>query len=67
MFSDPIHGGNADMVGWQMIGFPGPQMSWAADVDKHPGEAFRPKPMSLAQILPGRKFHPSEDEDQKTS
>ena len=22
MFCDPMHGGNADMVGWQMIGFP---------------------------------------------
>jgi len=27
MFSDPIHGGNVDMVGWQMIGFPGPRMN----------------------------------------
>jgi gluconate 2-dehydrogenase gamma chain len=65
MFSDPIHGGNTDMLGWQLIGFPGPQMSWAAEVDKHSGEAFRPKPMSLSQVLPGHKFHPSEDEDQK--
>jgi len=66
MFSDPIHGGNADMVGWQLIGFPGPQMSWAADVDKHFGEAFRPAPMSLSQVLPGRKFRLSEDEDLKS-
>ena len=65
MFSDPLHGGNIDMVGWQLIGFPGPQMSWAAGVGKHSGEAFRPKPMSLSQVLPGHKFHPSEDEDQK--
>jgi gluconate 2-dehydrogenase gamma chain len=66
MFSDPIHGGNIDMVGWQLIGFPGPQMSWAADVDKHFGEEFRPKPMSLTQVLPGHKFHPSEDDDRKS-
>jgi gluconate 2-dehydrogenase gamma chain len=66
MFSDPIHGGNADMVGWQLIGFPGPQMSWAGDVDKHFGEAFRPAPMSLIQVLPGRKLHPTEDEDLKS-
>jgi gluconate 2-dehydrogenase gamma chain len=66
MFSDPIHGGNIDMVGWQLIGFPGPQMSWAADVDKHFGEEFRPKPMSLTQVLPGHKFHPSEDGDRKS-
>ena len=66
MFSDPLHGGNIDMIGWQLIGFPGPQMSWAAEVDKHFGEEFRPKPMSLADVLPGHKFHPSEDEDRKS-
>jgi gluconate 2-dehydrogenase gamma chain len=64
MFCDPIHGGNADMVGWQLIGFPGPRMSNYADVDKHYGEAFRPKPVSLQQVV-GRKVRPSEDEDLK--
>ncbi len=63
MFSDPVHGGNVDMIGWQLVGFPGPRMSYAEDIDKHFGEAFRPKPMSLAEILPGRKLHPFEDED----
>jgi gluconate 2-dehydrogenase gamma chain len=61
MFCDPIHGGNVDMVGWQMIGFPGPQMNYSNDVDKHFGEAFRPKPASLQQIT-GLKVRPSEDE-----
>jgi len=60
MFSDPIHGGNADMVGWQLIGFPGPRMSNYDDVDKHFGEAFRPKPVSLREAS-GRKVRPSED------
>ncbi|MBZ5698867.1 MAG: gluconate 2-dehydrogenase subunit 3 family protein [Acidobacteriia bacterium] len=64
MFCDPMHGGNADMVGWQLIGFPGPRMSNYADVDKHYGEAFRPKPVSLQQVV-GRKVRPSEDEDLK--
>lgn len=64
MFCDPMHGGNADMVGWQLVGFPGPRMSNYADFDKHYGEAFRPKPVSLEQVL-GRKVRPSEDEDQK--
>jgi gluconate 2-dehydrogenase gamma chain len=27
MFCDPMHGGNADMVGWQLVGFPGPRIS----------------------------------------
>jgi gluconate 2-dehydrogenase gamma chain len=61
MFCDPIHGGNADMVGWQLVGFPGPQMSYFAEVDKYAGEAFRPKPASLREITQ-RKVRPSEDE-----
>jgi gluconate 2-dehydrogenase gamma chain len=60
MFSDPIHGGNADMVGWQLIGFPGPRMSNYDDVDKHFGEAFRPKPVGLREAS-GRKVRPDED------
>jgi gluconate 2-dehydrogenase gamma chain len=56
MFCDPMHGGTIDMVGWQLIGFPGPQMSYVEDVDKHFGEAFRPKPVSL------RGGHPIEEE-----
>lgn len=62
MFCDPIHGGNVDMVGWQLIGFPGPQMSNYADVDQHFGEAFRPKPSSLQQVTEVNDIHPSEDE-----
>jgi gluconate 2-dehydrogenase gamma chain len=47
MFCDPVHGGNVDMLGWQLLGFPGPRMSNYEDVDKHFGEAFRPDPVSL--------------------
>jgi gluconate 2-dehydrogenase gamma chain len=60
MFCDPMHGGNIDMLGWQLIGFPGPRMSNFDDVDKHFGEAFRPKPASLRQVT-GRKVRPGED------
>jgi gluconate 2-dehydrogenase gamma chain len=60
MFSDPVHGGNVDMVGWQLVGFPGPRMSNYDEVDKHFGEAFRPKPVSLEQVL-RRKVRPSEE------
>ena len=65
MFCDPVHGGNADMVGWQLVGFPGPRMSNYDDLDKHYGEAFRPKLVSLEQVL-GRRVRPSEDEDLKS-
>lgn len=61
MFCDPMHGGNAGKIGWQLIGFPGPRMSYLRDVDTHYGEAFRPRPESLEEIL-GRKVTPSEDE-----
>jgi gluconate 2-dehydrogenase gamma chain len=60
MFCDPMHGGNIDMLGWQLIGFPGPRMSNFDDVDKHFGEAFRPKPVSLRHVTE-RKVRPSED------
>jgi len=60
MFCDPMHGGNIDMVGWQLIGFPGPRMNNYDDVDKHFGEAFRPKPAGLRQVT-RRKVRPIED------
>lgn len=61
MFCDPMHGGNIDMLGWQMIGFPGPRMSYFREIDQYPGKAFRPKPMSLEQVV-GKRVRPSEDE-----
>jgi gluconate 2-dehydrogenase gamma chain len=65
MFSDPVHGGNVDMVGWQLVGFPGPRMSNYGDIDKHFGEAFHPKPITLEQAI-GRKVRPSEDDEMKS-
>ena len=61
MFSDPIHGGNADMVGWQLVGFPGPRMSNYDEIDKYFGEAFRPKPVSLREMT-GINVPASEDQ-----
>jgi gluconate 2-dehydrogenase gamma chain len=61
VFCDPMHGGNAGLVGWEMIGFPGPRMSYREEVDRHYGEAFRLKPMSLAQVV-GRPVRGREEE-----
>ena len=61
MFCDPMHGGNAGLIGWQLIGFPGPQMSYRSEIDQHHGQPWRPKPASLRQIM-GRNGQPSEDE-----
>jgi gluconate 2-dehydrogenase gamma chain len=60
MFCDPMHGGNTNMVGWQLIGFPGPRMNNYEDVEKHFGEAYRPRPISLSQAT-RRKVRPGED------
>jgi gluconate 2-dehydrogenase gamma chain len=51
MFCDPMHGGNAGLIGWQLIGFPGPRMSYREDIDKYHGMPYRPKPMSLQQVV----------------
>jgi gluconate 2-dehydrogenase gamma chain len=55
MFSDPAYGGNRDMVGWRLIGYPGAQRAYTEDdirTEKEP----RP-PQSLAQLHP---FSPGE-------
>ena len=54
MFSDPLHGGNAGLIGWQLIGYPGPLMSHRDEIDKYHGMPYRPKPKSLEQVT-GRK------------
>ena len=51
MFCDPLHGGNMGMVGWKLIGFPGPRMNYRDQIDKHFGQTYSLAPMSLEQIL----------------
>jgi gluconate 2-dehydrogenase gamma chain len=51
MFCDPLHGGNRDLIGWQLIGYPGPRMSYLEEIDTNYGKAWRTKPMSLEQIV----------------
>jgi gluconate 2-dehydrogenase gamma chain len=51
MFCDPMHGGNAGLVGWRLIGFPGPVMSYRDKIEEYYGKAYRPTPRSLEQIL----------------
>jgi hypothetical protein len=44
-----------------LIGYPGPQMSYRDEIDKHFGQPWRPKPASLEQVT-GRPGKPWEDE-----
>ena len=51
-FSDPVYGGNRNMVSWRMIGFPGAYASYYGLVDRH-GVKLDRAPMSLAQDAHG--------------
>jgi gluconate 2-dehydrogenase gamma chain len=51
-FSDPVYGGNANMVAWRMIGFPGAYASYYDLVDQH-GIRVDHLPMSLAEDAHG--------------
>ncbi len=46
-FSAPIHGGNRDMVGWKMIGFPGIRYDYRDWVKRH-NERYPYPPVSIA-------------------
>jgi gluconate 2-dehydrogenase gamma chain len=49
MFSDPMYGGNRDLVGWKLIGYPGAQRFYSPDDIKNPN--FTREPQSLAQLM----------------
>jgi gluconate 2-dehydrogenase gamma chain len=58
-FSDPVYGGNKDMVAWKMIGFPGAYASYYDLIDKH-GVKLEREPMSLASDRHGMiHVHPN--------
>ena len=46
-FSDPIHGGNKDMVGWKMIGFPGIRYDYRDWIHRH-NERYPYPPVGIA-------------------
>ncbi|SAK71328.1 gluconate 2-dehydrogenase (acceptor) [Caballeronia catudaia] len=45
-FADPIYGGNKDMAGWKMVGFPGARADFADWIDR-PGEKYPYGPVSI--------------------
>lgn len=46
-FCDPIYGGNRDMVGWRLVGFPGARYDYRDYLD-HDGEPISIEPVGLA-------------------
>ncbi|MGH7443693.1 MAG: gluconate 2-dehydrogenase subunit 3 family protein, partial [Longimicrobiales bacterium] len=45
-FADPMYGGNRDMVGWRLVGFPGAYANYYEFVDQY-GIVFDRPPMSI--------------------
>jgi gluconate 2-dehydrogenase gamma chain len=45
-FADPIYGGNRDMVGWKLVGFPGTRYDYRDVIDK-PNQAYALPPVGL--------------------
>lgn len=45
-FADPLYGGNRDMVGWRMIGFPGARYDYRPWIEKH-NEKFPLPPVAI--------------------
>ncbi len=50
-FADPVHGGNRDMVGWKMIGFPGARYDYRDWVQRH-NERYPLPPVSIGGHRP---------------
>jgi gluconate 2-dehydrogenase gamma chain len=48
-FSDPLYGGNRDMAGWKLVGFPGYYASYIAEIERHNLPFTRP-PQALADL-----------------
>jgi gluconate 2-dehydrogenase gamma chain len=46
-FADPIYGGNRDMAGWKLLGFPGARYDYRDHVEKH----NQPYPLPPVSIL----------------
>lgn len=49
MFCDPIHGGNREFLGWDMIGYPGIKLVWTAD-DQAIDAVVKPEHLSVANF-----------------
>jgi gluconate 2-dehydrogenase gamma chain len=55
MFSDPVYGGNRNLVGWEMLGYPGAQRAYTAQEMRTEGTRREPQGLTgLPHFHPGR-------------
>ena len=48
MFGDPIYGGNANFVGWDLVGYPGIKLVWSPE-EQAVGTVVKPEHVSVAK------------------
>jgi gluconate 2-dehydrogenase gamma chain len=48
-FADPIYGGNKDMIGWKLVGFPGVAADYAEAIARH-NQPYRVKPVDIRAL-----------------
>jgi gluconate 2-dehydrogenase gamma chain len=49
-FADPIYGGNRDMAGWKMVGYPGLPATYREEITKYFGKKYDKSPRSIADF-----------------
>jgi gluconate 2-dehydrogenase gamma chain len=49
-FADPIYGGNRDMAGWKMVGYPGLPATYREDIKAYFGKKYDKPPRSIADF-----------------
>jgi gluconate 2-dehydrogenase gamma chain len=49
-FADPYYGGNRDMAGWKMIGYPGLPADYQHAMEHARGKTHQPKPRSIGDF-----------------
>jgi gluconate 2-dehydrogenase gamma chain len=49
-FADPIYGGNRDMAGWKMVGYPGLPATYREEIKTHFGKKYDKPPRSIADF-----------------
>jgi gluconate 2-dehydrogenase gamma chain len=49
-FADPIYGGNRDMAGWKMVGYPGLPATYREEITRYFGKKYDKPPRSIADF-----------------
>ena len=51
LFADPLYGGNRDLIGWRLVGFPGAQWGYSPDQRAFDFDATQIEPKTLGELV----------------